>query len=152
MAEIQAPHSGIQEEGLSDIEAEGLVGPAATSQRPSPGSKEPEPSGEKQPTMGDGPDPQSRHSVYCGADGWAHLAAVIDCHDREIVGYEFALSGRAKEAERALESGCLRRFGMVFPKDEERPVLRGDKGLVFLSRRFRAACKQYGSSQETITP
>ena len=31
----------------------------------------------------------------CGQDGWAHLAAVIDCHDREIVGYEFALRSRA---------------------------------------------------------
>jgi hypothetical protein len=37
--------------------------------------------------------------IACGVDGWAHLAAVIDCHDREIVGYEFALRGRAKEAE-----------------------------------------------------
>ena len=90
--------------------------------------------------------------IYCGADGWAHLAAVIDCHDREIVGYEFALRGRAKEAERGLEAGCLNRFGMVFPKDEEHPVLRSDNGLVFLSRRFRAACKQYGLSQEYITP
>ena len=50
--------------------------------------------------------------IYCGADGWAHLAAVIDCHDREIVGYEFALRGRSNEAERALESGCLERFGI----------------------------------------
>ena len=33
----------------------------------------------------------------CVQDGWAHLAAVIDCHDREIVGYEFALRSRAKE-------------------------------------------------------
>jgi putative transposase len=30
---------------------------------------------------------------------WAHLAVVIDCHDREIVGYEFARRGRAKKAE-----------------------------------------------------
>lgn len=29
--------------------------------------------------------------IPCGQDGWAHLAAVIDCHDREIIGYEFAL-------------------------------------------------------------
>ena len=28
--------------------------------------------------------------IPCGPDGWAHLAAVIDCHDRED-GYEFAL-------------------------------------------------------------
>ena len=36
-------------------------------------------------------------------DGWAHLAAVIDCHDRQFIGYEFALRGRAKEAERPLD-------------------------------------------------
>ena len=42
--------------------------------------------------------------IPCGQDGWAHLAAVIDCHDREIVGYEFALRSRAKEAERAVEA------------------------------------------------
>src|SRR5665811_1307107 len=29
--------------------------------------------------------------IHCGADGWGHLAAVIDCHDREIVGYELSL-------------------------------------------------------------
>jgi hypothetical protein len=65
------------------------------------------------PTPGDAPAPSARARqaarsnerwatdlthVYCGADGWAHLAAVIDCHDREIVGYEFARRGRAKEA------------------------------------------------------
>ena len=41
--------------------------------------------------------------VDCGADGWGHLVAVIDCHDREVVGWEFALRGRAQEAEQALE-------------------------------------------------
>jgi len=49
--------------------------------------------------------------IDCGADGWGHLVAVIDCFDREIVGYEFALRGRANEAERALEMACLTRFG-----------------------------------------
>ena len=29
--------------------------------------------------------------IPCGADGWGHLTAVIDCHDREVTGYEFAL-------------------------------------------------------------
>jgi len=24
--------------------------------------------------------------IPCGQDGWAHLAAVIDCHDREVIG------------------------------------------------------------------
>lgn len=64
----------------------------------------------------------------CGRDGWAHLAAVIDCHDRQIVGYEFAPRGRAKEAERALEEACIRRLGTLRPVGAT-PVVRSDNGL-----------------------
>jgi putative transposase len=59
--------------------------------------------------------------IACGADGGGHLTAVIDCHDREITGFEFALRGRAKEAERALEEACLKRFGTPRP-DGSTPV------------------------------
>lgn len=89
--------------------------------------------------------------IYCGEDGWGHLAAVIDCHDREIVGYEFSLRGRAKEAERTLEEACLYRFGTLRPSGET-PVVRSDNGLVFQSRRFRAALRDYRLRQEFITP
>jgi len=89
--------------------------------------------------------------IDCGADGWAHLAAVIDCHDREIIGYELALRARAKEAERALEDACIARFGTLRP-DGETPVVRSDNGLIFQSRRFRAACRDYRLRQEFITP
>jgi len=89
--------------------------------------------------------------IACGEDGWAHLAAVIDCHDREIVGVEFALRGRAKEAERAVEEACLRRFGTLRPPGPT-PTIRSDNGLIFQSRRFRAACKDYRLKQEFITP
>lgn len=89
--------------------------------------------------------------VYCGADGWGHLAAIIDCHDREIVGWEFSLRGRAREAERALEEACLARFGTLRP-DGPTPTIRSDNGLIFTARRFRAACRDYRLSQEFITP
>ncbi|MCZ7607426.1 MAG: IS3 family transposase [Planctomycetota bacterium] len=89
--------------------------------------------------------------IDCGKDGWGHLAAVIDCHDRQIVGWEFALRARAKEAERALEEACLARFGTLRP-DGATPVIRSDNGLIFQSRRFRAACKDYRLSQEFVTP
>jgi putative transposase len=89
--------------------------------------------------------------VSCGNDGWAHLVAVIDCHDREVVGWEFALRGRAQEAERALEMACLARFGTLRPSGDT-PVVRSDNGLVFLSRRFREACTFYRLRQEYITP
>ena len=88
--------------------------------------------------------------IPCGQDGWTHLAAVIDCHDREVIGYEFALRSRAKEAERAVEAACLARFGTLRP--EGAPVLRSDNGLIFQSRRFRQACRDYRLTQEFITP
>lgn len=56
--------------------------------------------------MGDGWD---AYSVW--ADDWGHLTAVIDCHNREIVGHEFALRGRAKEAERVLEAAVWHGLG-----------------------------------------
>ena len=88
--------------------------------------------------------------IPCGQDGWAHLAAVIDCHDREIIGYEFARRSRAKEAERAVEAACLARLGTLRPVGA--PVLRSDNGLIFQSRRFRQACRDYRLPQEFITP
>ena len=89
--------------------------------------------------------------VSCGADGWAHLVGVIDCCDRELVGWEFALRGRAKEAERAIEEACIKRFGTLRPTGAA-PVVRSDNGLIFQSRRFRSACRDYRLRQEFITP
>ena len=89
--------------------------------------------------------------IPCGADGWAHLAAVIDCHDREIIGFEIALRSRAKEAERAIEEACIKRFGTLRPSGPT-PTVRSDNGLIFQSRRFRAACRDYRLKQEFITP
>lgn len=89
--------------------------------------------------------------IDCGDDGWGHLVAVIDCCDREIVGWEFALRGRANEAERALEMACLNRFGTLRPSGDV-PIVRSDNGLIFQSRRFREACRFYRLKQEFITP
>lgn len=89
--------------------------------------------------------------IDCGAHGWGHLVAVIDCYDREIIGWEFALRGRANEAERALEMACLARYGTLRPHGEV-PIIRSDNGLIFQSRRFRDACRFYRLQQEFITP
>jgi putative transposase len=89
--------------------------------------------------------------IDCGADGWGHLVAVIDCYDREIIGWKFALRGRANEAERALEMACLARFGTLRPQGEV-PIIRSDNGLIFQRRRFREACQFYRLPQACITP
>ncbi|CUS34196.1 Integrase catalytic region (fragment) [Candidatus Nitrospira nitrificans] len=57
---------------------------------------------------------------------------------------------RAKEAERAVEAVGLQRFGTLRPANA--PVLRSDNGLIFQSRRFRQACRDYRLEQEFITP
>ena len=71
-----------------------------------------------------------------------HLTAVIDCHDLEMISYEFVLCSLAKEAECAVEAACLNRFGTLRPIGV--PILRSDNGLIFQSRRFRQACRDYG--------
>lgn len=89
--------------------------------------------------------------IPCGSDGWGHLVAVIDCCDREVIGFEFALRGRAHEAERALDAACIKRFGTLrIPGNGL--VIRSDNGLVFQSKRFRQTCRDYRLSQEFITP
>lgn len=89
--------------------------------------------------------------IDCGQDGWAHLAAVIDCADREVIGWRFAFRGRAREAEEALEDACIRRFGGRIPRSHSL-TLRSDNGLVFMAKHFRQTVKRYGISQEYITP
>jgi putative transposase len=39
--------------------------------------------------------------VYCGRDGWAHLAAVIDCHDRELIGSSPCAGGPRRPSGRS---------------------------------------------------
>lgn len=89
--------------------------------------------------------------IDCGRDGWGHLVAILDCADREVIGWRFAKRGRAQEAEAALEDACIHRFGGAIPKSLSL-VLRSDNGLVFYSRHFRKTTKVYGIEQEYITP
>ena len=124
--------------GVPDLETEGVVC-ASTCRYATPSCAGLDESGQpEQRTMGH------------GQDGCAHLATVIDCHDREVIGYEFALRSRTKEAERAVEAACLQRFRTLRPV--EAPILRSDNGLIFQSRRFRQACRDYRLQQEFITP
>ena len=40
--------------------------------------------------------------VFCGSDGWCHLTAIIDCWDRNIVGWRLSKTGVAKIAAATL--------------------------------------------------
>ena len=49
--------------------------------------------------------------VWAGKDGWSHLALVIDCHTRELLGWHLSRSGRSKTAEAALEQALITAMG-----------------------------------------
>jgi putative transposase len=88
--------------------------------------------------------------LFCGQEGWCHLALVIDCGDRELIGWRLSRSGKATIAEAALEDALIQRFGLL--RKAPRPLtLRSDNGLVFTSKRYRATARLYGLHQEFIT-
>lgn len=89
--------------------------------------------------------------VWTGRDQWAHLALVIDCHTRELLGWHLSRSGRSRTAEAALEQALIARYGCL--GRVAKPLLpRSDNGLVFTSRSYTALVKSYGLQQEFITP
>lgn len=88
-------------------------------------------------------------SIFCGEDGWCPLTAIIDCHDRSIVGWRLSSSGVSKYAAAALEEALIARKGEIPPKGL---LLRSDNGLIFGSKPFVKVAKEYGVDQEYITP
>jgi putative transposase len=93
--------------------------------------------------------------IHAGGNNYSDTPLLLDgggariaCGIIPIIRY-LSIS-RAKEAERALEEACLARFGTLRP-DGSTPVVRSDNGLIFHSRRFRAACRDYRLRQEFIT-
>ncbi|MCB0476292.1 MAG: IS3 family transposase [Flavobacteriaceae bacterium] len=88
-------------------------------------------------------------SIFCGEDGWCPLTAIIDCHDRSIVGWRLSLSGVSKYAAAALEEALIARKAEL---PSEGLLLRSDNGLIFGSKPFVRVAKEYGIDQEYITP
>ena len=86
-----------------------------------------------------------------GLDGWLSLALVMDCHTRELLGWQLSKTGKASTAVSALEHALINRF-LCLGKVPERFLLRSDNCLVFTSRKYTALVKSYGLQQEFITP
>ncbi len=51
--------------------------------------------------------------VCGGRDGWLTLALVIDCHTRELLGWQLSRSGKASTAGAALEQALIARNGSL---------------------------------------
>ena len=89
--------------------------------------------------------------VWGGRDGWLSLALVMDCHTRELLGWQLSRTGKATTAAAALEQALIARFGTLGHVPAPF-LLRSDNGLVFTSRHYTQLVKRYGLRQEFITP
>jgi hypothetical protein len=67
-------------------------------------------------------EPASSRSVLQSRNRWrGQRTIVFGCRHREVTGYEFAWRvSQAKEAERAVDSVCLARFGTLRPESQRR--------------------------------
>lgn len=89
--------------------------------------------------------------VWGGRDGWLTLALVMDCHTRQVLGWQLSRSGKATTAASALEQALITRYGVLAPVPKAF-LLRSDNGLVFTSRIYTRLVRSYGLKQEFITP
>jgi len=89
--------------------------------------------------------------IWAGRDGWQTFALVIDCHTRELLGWQLSRSGRATTAMAALEQALIARVGTL-GRVPTPFLLRSDNGLVFNSRAYTRLVRSYGLKQEFITP
>lgn len=76
---------------------------------------------------------------------------MIDCHTRELLGWQLSRSGRSKTAEATLEQALITRYGCL-GRVTKPFLLPSDNRLVFTSRSYTALVKNYGLQQEFITP
>jgi putative transposase len=89
--------------------------------------------------------------VWAGRDGWQTLALVIDCHTRELLGWQLSRSSKATTPTAALEQALIARFGSLGRVDRSF-LLRLDNGLVFTSRTHTRMVRSYSLRQGFITP
>ena len=87
--------------------------------------------------------------VFTQKDGWCNLVALIDCHDRYLVGSRFSKSGKAGFSVGALEDALIR--AKIIPGNHGL-VIRSSNGFVFGSKRFHETITKYKLTQEYITP
>lgn len=75
--------------------------------------------------------------IWCGAEGWAYMHAVIDHHDKELLGYHFSQSCSALGGVMALAEAAAKR-------QVDTLELRSDNGCHYGARVFRDEIRRLG--------
>lgn len=89
--------------------------------------------------------------IWTRWDGLIYLNAILDCADRECIGFNVSQRNDAIEAAWALEDALINRFGAL-PTADTGVMLRTDNALVYASELYRKLAKSYGLHQEFIRP
>jgi len=88
---------------------------------------------------------------FCKDSGWCHAIVVIDCWNREIIGYRISKRQNAYVAAGVLEDALIHRFSGK-KSLAHGTCLRSDNGLIFSSKEFLRLVAAYGLDTEYITP
>jgi putative transposase len=75
--------------------------------------------------------------IWCGEEGWAYMHAVIDHHDKELLGYHFSRSCSSLGGVMALADAASKR-------QVENLELRSDNGCHYGAKLFRDELKRLG--------
>lgn len=75
--------------------------------------------------------------IWCGEDGWAYMHAVIDHHDKELLGYHFSQSCSALGGVMAIADAAAKR-------PVENLELRSDNGCHYGAKVFRDELRRIG--------
>ena len=84
-------------------------------------------------------------------DGLIYLNAILDCADRECIGFNVSERNDAIEAAWAVGDALINRFGAL-PTADTGVMLRTDNALVYATELYRKLAKSYGLHQEFILP
>lgn len=77
--------------------------------------------------------------IWCGEDGWAYMHAVIDHHDKELLGYSFSKSCSALGGVMALAEAAAKR-------QVDSLEIRSDNGCHYGAKVFRDEIRRLGIS------
>ena len=81
--------------------------------------------------------------IWTRWDGLIYLNAILDCADRECIGFNVSQRNDAIEAAWALEDALINRFGAL-PTADIGVMLLTDIALVYASKLYRKLAKSYG--------
>ncbi|WP_083852837.1 integrase core domain-containing protein [Caloramator australicus] len=88
-----------------------------------------------------------KYGYINGEDRFFYIISIIDVADSNIISHHIGLSCTGEDAARTLKIALLKR---QLYEVENKPAIRSDNGLQFISETFENSCKQLNIEHERI--